>query len=217
MRDFKVLPVLNHMAKYLIVSNRPVTDSMAMKLIQNGILNVATVYLNQKSLVEARIFNNFKMKTTILKIQSNQDLSVILFPDKLKDLNGYKHYLIQRPDITFVKGQNLNTMEYLLNTSASLQNATVEKVITDDLLIYRNMTLSMNKVAMNMNFKQVLNYEISAFCTIIPIVTENRLFYGTFFKPFDKYSKICYISLLLMMFFVWRGFKVKSSYHSILN
>lgn len=154
------------MAKFLIVSNQPVTDSMAVTLANIGVLNVAVIYLNSKSEVTLRNFDKFKMKTFISRLSISRNLSVKLFPDKLKNFDDYTDIRLAIPE---------------------------------------------QKVPPMVNTPQLNTYDMSGYCTYIPIKPKRGFFRGLLFKVSDGSTKVVFLSSIGATMLVLRLYKVKDS------
>lgn len=206
------------MAKYLIVSNRIVDHTMAVTLVRRGILNVASVFLDSKGLINVQVMNSFKKTAILIKSPRIQNISSRLFPDKLKNLHGYKHRLIMldksivksKPGQTRIKSRLFN----LMNVSGSIQNTSFTALRIKDSKTYdkifsnRSVTLSMNTVPARTDVQQLMSYDMSGLCVVLPISPKKSFFRGTLFKPFSSSTKIGFICSTIAGTLTWRLFKV---------
>lgn len=205
------------MAKFLMISNKPVDDSMAYILAKNGILNLASAFLNMNGEVEIRIFNLFAMNVNVVT-SPNKDSLALLFPDKLKDLHGhifkitFFHELTEKiiniDDIfktklihfllAVQKAQRAQSQFYLMNTYFSYKTKFKNG----------NMTLSLNKVKSRIGVPQLQTYDVAGYCALIPHNKRESRFTFALFKPFAVSVQLCLFLSLFAMMIVWRMYKV---------
>lgn len=214
------------MSKFLIITSKRSKfnrKSMASSLTQLGIINFGIIFEeNGKSFAE--VSNNF-MKTSRV-ISSTNAITNHLFPDKLKDLNGYEYKVIfqvlriyQKLNIdipmkyfyfvdSVAKVQNANVKLQKLNASAENELKLIE--MFDNRLI----DLLLNERSKRLvKILQLQIYEENDFCAVIPMNSK----FLKLRKYQAKFFKAHFMFILIVLIFgaaVWRLFKNYGSKHS---
>ena len=176
-----------------MVSNEPVDDSMAYILAENGILNVASAFLNMNGEVEIRIFNSFTMSVNV--ITSPTKLSLI-FPDKL-ELHDHKNL------ITFMENHTEK-----INENAKSLFITMNDLFTNSKYTRKNKTLSLNKFKLESGVPHLQTYDLAGICALIPNKPRKSKFNFALSKPINNPVRLCYWLLLIASILVWRMYKV---------
>ncbi|KAG5679860.1 hypothetical protein PVAND_009397 [Polypedilum vanderplanki] len=177
--------ILNHMAKFLILTsskNTKLSKTAAENFPQLGIFNFAIIH-SENSSIFTTISNHF---TNTSSTEQLKPLTEKLFPDKLKNLNGYHyriivHHLMSYSLINEENSDFVAKNRYLIDIICQLQNAKVDYNILPSVNVFdtieqlemlinnRQMDLTLSEpLKMSIEGSRVITFEEKALCAIAP-------------------------------------------------
>ncbi|KAL7035799.1 hypothetical protein ACKWTF_008564 [Chironomus riparius] len=182
----------------------------------HGLIDVAILTeINSKIKYSALQIVNGSL-TTLTNVKNGNNL----FPDKLKNLMGYKYRIVvynQLPRLMMKDGNVQSSMTYFMDAVAAKQNATIQYIQIEnhkDFSEYwedREMDLTLNTGVTFVNtgsFPKLLTYEETGYCALVPLPSKVSLSEMIYIKPFDIFIwclLILSIALSACIFKVFRS------------
>lgn len=186
-----------------------------------GFINVA---------IASKVADNIEISTLesyggSMIVYHNEFKDKFIFPDKLKNLHGYKYRIIlhlQPPRVVLEDGMIKTPMIYFLDQVAKIQNATskINFIKNHNHLPYfwdnRLMDLTFN-TAVNFpssNYLKLLTYEETAYCALVPRPPKISISEFIFVQPFDAYTWLFLILTITCCGVVWKLFDHRGAVNS---
>ncbi|KAL7035837.1 hypothetical protein ACKWTF_008582 [Chironomus riparius] len=243
MTDKRLSSILHHMAKFLIVTstrNSQLGQVASTFFPKVGIFNFGLVYEKDEDIF-VEVSNHFTNSTAILNATSLsasrknpwKGISSKIFPDKLKNLNGYTyriayhhgmsyaHYIPENEKLV-AKNQNF------FKSVADLQNATLEFIlimateqhdiqpVMENLILNQKMDVTISESRLTSpNTSKIFTYDEIAVCAMIPKSLKIEIA-GLKLIDFRKNYTRKLLTILLVSSFmiVWRLYKNRGAVDS---
>ncbi|CAG9806800.1 unnamed protein product [Chironomus riparius] len=184
-----------------------------------GFLNVVLVHKTDDILYET-----FEPFLNGLKILTNPEDSSLVFPDKVKNLNGMHFkvpYFYQPPVVDIKDGVLYSPMLYFLEAVGIAQNARVDLIFLPNSThlivnwLTRSMHLTINSgVGIKISEPKLLTYEKKSYCALVPVPLKASFFHVIFIEPFDSFTWIFIALSVLSSVAVWRMFQSRGAVDS---
>ena len=220
-------------SKFVILSKIEVTSSFIADVYQffskYRRLNVAVIYEltspdggKRQTIMLINVLRNY-----YTKYNSTTD-SDLIFPDYLKNLNGYELQIVgtsQSPRLIYTNSKQFRGIDVLLlEVMAKKQNATfsIEHVNYQKNEEVQNFNRRMRTGAIDLNlntmnsggtntvllefFKNFNTYDVGGYCALIPN-PPRKSFLRFLFTPFDWISWLFMLICIIVLAFAWRIFK----------
>jgi len=245
MSDQQSSSVLNHMAKFFIVTsnrNSQVGRIASTFFSQVGIINFGLLYEKDME-VSVEVSNHFTSSTTVLRGTSLEasgknswkGISSKIFPDKLQNLNGYTYKVAYHHGMSFANYRYKNSHnlkaknKYFFETVAKLQNANVTYLIINrteskpledklsNMIRKRQIDATLSESMLSgPSYKNIWTYDEHAVCAMIPY-SMNLMNFVMKFSIFveDLTARLYIIFLFLLTLLVWRLYKGHGAIDSI--
>ena len=206
------------MAKVICIASGSSTRTQRMEALQYflglGFINVAIVHEASSRDVYYEIVQSLARTVGTLK---NPAEAVAVFPDKLRNLEGF-HYKLPiyfQPTVFAIKNKKIySPMMFFLNAVGTAQNAkfniTFLRNISDFDHLWKNrqMHLSINtaKVMLYPDPK-VQTYDKKSYCALVPIPQKASYFSVIIVKPFDALIWVFFGMSIVGSVAVWRMYR----------
>jgi len=202
------------MAKVICIVPSSTSLQIRLSILQAftnfGFLNVVTVRTNENEDIFVDVVVSISGK---VKFEMNPDDSLKLFPDKLKDMAGYRYKIpiVDQPPIVQIKGNQVKSpMIRFLKEVSKIQNASLELNVIPSgryfskLWQTRQMHLTPNTAATFDNLEpKLINYEKRGFCALVPIPEKTLTFRLMIIMPFDYLIWLPFVVSITASVAVW--------------
>ena len=191
------------------------------------IANIALIGMINDQLVGFSYYNSFQ--NFISSVDFNITNIDVVFPDKLKNLHGYKYQIVYiglwNQRLNFgnqeIKGDTLKGPDILfIKTVAEKQNAslsfkyieTTEKAFSaldssdTDIIINTNVVMS----SLGVRKTSINTYDTDGFCAMVPM-PESRFFFDFIIKPFDLWTWLFIVLTITCCTIVWKLLNLRST------
>jgi len=212
--------VFHHMAKFIVIVPRKTSKNLIRNLLREfmdfGFFDVACVHVTESDCIQ--VYNIRSLSRSIV-VNHNPLNPNIIFPDKLKNMEGYPYKIAlysQIPRVMIMRGKLITPLMHFMSMLKNLQNATVEYFFGTFKDVYyrwnvRTMDVTFNTgIIMMTDETEFMTYEENSYCAIVPLPPKIPLFDLIFIKPFDSFTWLFFIitiiaSLLVLLIFRNRG------------
>ncbi|CAG9811082.1 unnamed protein product [Chironomus riparius] len=186
----KVMTNIQHfMAKLLIITPNTIlgdkTDEALEIFSDFGVLNIAFIHQTENGDIQVKINASLVSQQSLIL---NQPDASLIFPDKLKDMQGFTYRIAvnrQHPRIYIVNGK------YVVEPSLSRLGIH---------WLQRTMHLTLNS-ALRMTSEnrepELLVYEQNGYCALVPLPPKTTLFQSIFIQPFDGLTWLFFVFTML--------------------
>ncbi|KAG5678807.1 hypothetical protein PVAND_008441 [Polypedilum vanderplanki] len=224
LNNYETPPALNFMSKFLIVnSNSKNANSLATTMTDCNIFNFGILYEDVNDETTVFTANFFFNTTEIHKRIKREEIIDRIYPDKLKNLNGYSYKTFMSLLLAHVDkstGEVFSKYFYFLQEISKIQNAKINLTVwpsTDTTIVLREVEKSLEKqnfdlllfrFSQNNSYDSRLDiYEQNGICFIIPTVTKHSENFNLFPGVFSKNFQLLLIFSKFFIIFIWRLFK----------
>ncbi|CAG9811583.1 unnamed protein product [Chironomus riparius] len=216
--------VWHHMAKVICIVPSHLTLDEQMDILDSffnfGFYNVVVVDITKTE----KILYAIKKSHDEIKLLTNPRIASTVFPDNLKNLDGYKYRIPiyhQPPKIQIYPNYNRPAMEYFFCAIQSIQNAQYEIIwlpkMTDLEKFWqrRQMDLTFNTASYFVTSEpKLFTYETKGYCAMVPIPPKVPLYYQIFIKPLDGLTWILFGVSIVSSVAVWRLYRGRGAVDS---
>lgn len=217
--------IFHHMSKIICIAPRSSTLSQRVRgievFLRFGFLNVALVHESPSGDIIYEIVTSVLNKGRSLK---NPKDSSLVFPDKLKNVEGFKYKVpiyYQPPVVDVIDNQMISPMLFFLDAIGTAQNAKFDVIFlrnSSDFASYwlsRQMHLTLNTAREMKNPDvKVQTYDKKSYCALVPIPPIASVFSVIFVKPFDALIWMLFILSIVSSVAVWRLFRGRGAVDS---
>lgn len=207
--------ILNHMAKFLVVTSKltPIKRQKTMEQASDlGILNFDYIFEDKKGEIKVETYFHFTNTTRTFNSPSND---AELFPNKLENFNNTVLKVLAfpgMPDVEFIKKKLFSPHTNLLDLISEKRNAKIELKITQNFssgqTLLKNkqidLILSKSDISPKSALKSVVSYTEYGFCALIPIPESPQvLFYSMYNSISSSGRTLIYLQGASIMI-LWR-------------
>lgn len=204
------------MTKILLISINTISysqqSSILIKLFGFGFINVAIATNNNGDLEVTK----YSYKKIIKRLRNVVD-SEVIFPDKLKDLNGYKYRVViysQVPRVIIKNNMLISPLVNFIFTVAEHQNASLNFILLNNFKNFgrlyddRLMDLTLNTAIIYLNspYPKLLTYEETAYCALIPKEAKTTKVGIIFLEPFGGVIWTLFALSIICCVVIWKVF-----------
>lgn len=227
----KILPInkqntfINTNTKVLIHSSKADIHNVSKFFTKRGVLDFAFIY-DENSKIVVQKLEKFNGQLEILK---NAKQAKTIFPDKLKDLQGYEYRIIWTAKSANKTNRiNLRTFK-LFKAISKVQNAKVkflrQKLNLENSFNYlegpyglRKADFVVNKAIKREKYPNpTILYNRNSFCVTIPKIRIDEGIKFSRMIQFDRSSKILLIIMWIALPIIWRLYQGRGAYESTLD
>ncbi|CAG9798202.1 unnamed protein product [Chironomus riparius] len=211
----------HHMAKIICIIPNTLDQDQRHLILQvffvNGFLNVVVLHQIYPTVVIAETINS--LPAVFILTVSNPTDSLIVFPDKLIDFEGYAYQIAEIDSIgmSYITSQ----MMHFLRILKSIQNCTFKRLNLPDTIAIgdywkrRKMHLLINIATVHHSREpKLMTYEEKSYCALVPIPEKTSFFLVIITKPFDRFMWTLIGLSVLCSVTVWRQFRGRGAVDS---
>lgn len=209
--------VFHYTSKVLIISTIKIDLSQQYQVLDMfshfGFIDVAIASENEDD-VDIAVMRKLRDSMSIYR---NVYKSKIIFPDKLKNLNGYAYKVVihQQPPRLVIENRTIRTpLSNFLSIIGKVQNATFNFFAIND---YRDLAIVWEKRQMDLTlndaiayptaqYPKLLTYEETGYCALVPRPPKVPMSEMIYVKPFDMYTWMLLIFTITCCGVVWKMF-----------
>lgn len=212
------------MAKFIVIVPRKTSKNLIRNFIREfmdfGFFDVACVHITESDYIQVY---NIRSLSRSLFINHSPLNPNIIFPDKLKNMEGHPYKIAlysQIPRVMIMRGKLITPLMHFMSMLENLQNATVEYLFGTYKDIYyrwnvRTMDLTFNTgIIMMTDETEFMTYEENSYCAIVPLPPKIRLFDLIFIKPYDSFTWLFFIITIIASFVVLLIFRNRGAVDS---
>ncbi|CAG9810176.1 unnamed protein product [Chironomus riparius] len=200
----------NHMSKFLIITSDAAKlnpQNVQNVLNSNGIQNFAIIAEEGASVAVQRP-ETFNGEVKIATKLQKPHISSQIYPDKLKNLNGYKYKVVIKFDSTasaLLNSQIKLVTSQLFESLSAVQNASTEIIPIVDITKLPHFDFIVNpKVTLTLNLNTIMLYSREKFCILIPKVIQSSNSNDLMSKNVSKPVKFLVILIYVSVYLLWR-------------
>ncbi|CAG9810175.1 unnamed protein product [Chironomus riparius] len=209
---------VNHMSKFLIVTSDAAKlnpQNIQKFLNSNGIQNFAIIAEEGGSVAVQRP-ETFNGEVKVVKELQKPHISSQIYPDKLKNLQGYKYKVaidFRSYPITSRHNRIVQRISHLFRTIAKLQNATfkITRVKDEGTLKEQKFDFTLNSMySLEPQATSSVLYNKNSFCILLPKVNKHI---AQLIAPLstDYYVVMCLIVTYVCIFVIWKLYKSRGA------
>ena len=194
---------------------------MLTSFMNYGFLDVAIVHQTENGKIQFEALTSLNPK---LRIGTDTFNPSLIFPDKLKDMDGHKLRIVlsfQLPRVKLVNRRISFPLIHYLNAVSKARNSNFKIIFLQDfkrmkeLWLKREMDLTLNNpLVINSSEPKLLTYEEDAHCILVPFPPRTSLFQLIFIEPFDDWTWLFLILSIITSVVVWWMFRDRGAVDS---
>ncbi|KAL7042101.1 hypothetical protein ACKWTF_001030 [Chironomus riparius] len=217
--------VWHHMAKIICIVPKSFSFKQRLEILTSfmnyGFLDVALVFKDETRKVKFEVLTSLNPQ---LRIGTDNVNASSIFPEKLKDMDGYKFRIVisfQPPRVKLVNRRFSVPLVHFLVAVKKARNSNFKIIFLKDFRkmkefwLYREMDLTLNSpIVINNSEPKLLTYEEDAQCVLVPLPIKTSLFQLIIVKPFDGLTWLFLMLTIVASVTVWWLFQNRGAINS---
>ncbi|CAG9811085.1 unnamed protein product [Chironomus riparius] len=217
--------VWNHKAKVMLIVKNNLNFNQRMQilkmLVMYGFLDSAIIHETKNGAVKFEIFATMKRNIRTL---TNPEQSDLVFPDKLRDMNGHMYTILaynQVPRVIINNNKVSSTIVPFMHAVTKLQNSRHQLYIIKDLREFRKLWMDRSfdfslsyGVFMDSSEPKLQTYEENGYCALVPLPPKTTFFQSIIIEPFDGLTWLFFFLTIACSVAVWWMFRGRGAVDS---